>query len=350
MPSLKTRTNTYKPALAWFCMVALVWTTFLLYAGGFTTSIQAGMAFLDWPLSHGSVNPEGWIQDRDMRAEHSHRLLGTFVGMLTLTLCLWLYLRESRRNVRILGFGAIFLVILQGALGGARVLYDQLNTLSDHNMMAQTFAIAHACLAQIFVCLLVMIAASTSRSGIRRSHEKEKPHLPGAVRFWAVTGTIAIFLQLIVGAIMRHNHAGLAIPSFPWSTADGGLLPALWSFHVSIHFAHRVGAILVTLAIVILCVRIWRSPEARRVLGTSASALFALVLVQFALGALTVLTTKNPHVATLHVIFGAFLLATCWLVTFISYQFPIKVTAEARAAYPARSASGAAVQGRKVNA
>ena len=70
----------YKPILFWFGFGTLVWITFLLYAGGFTTSIRAGMAFLDWPLSNGSINPEGWLENEDMMAEHSHRLLGPLWG------------------------------------------------------------------------------------------------------------------------------------------------------------------------------------------------------------------------------------------------------------------------------
>ena len=72
----QNRTDGYKPLFFLFCLFALGWITVLLYAGGMTTSIKAGMAFLDWPLSNGSVNPAGWLTESDKMAENSHRLLG----------------------------------------------------------------------------------------------------------------------------------------------------------------------------------------------------------------------------------------------------------------------------------
>ena len=88
----RNRTDGYKPLFFLFCLFALGWITVLLYAGGMTTSIKAGMAFLDWPLSNGSVNPAGWLTESDKMAEHSHRLLGMKIGLLSIGLFLWTYL------------------------------------------------------------------------------------------------------------------------------------------------------------------------------------------------------------------------------------------------------------------
>jgi len=62
----------------------------LVTLGAFTTSIGAGMVFPDWPLSNGSLNPKGWLEDIAMFAEHSHRLTGTVMGLITIGLTLWL--------------------------------------------------------------------------------------------------------------------------------------------------------------------------------------------------------------------------------------------------------------------
>ena len=143
MPALTNyRTDSYKPLLFLFCLFSLCWITVLLFAGGFTTSIKAGMAFLDWPLSNGSVNPKGWLTETDKLAEHSHRLLGMKIGLLSIGILLWTYVRESRDWVRKLSRILVLVVILQGILGGARVRFDQLNIMSDHNLIAQSFAIS----------------------------------------------------------------------------------------------------------------------------------------------------------------------------------------------------------------
>ena len=119
-----SRTSHFKLGLFIYCLFALVSITLLLFAGGFTTSIKAGMAFLDWPLSNGSINPEGWLSETDKFAEHSHRLLGMQIGIIAIGLVLWTFLREARAWVRKLAWALLGLVILQGLLGGARVLFD----------------------------------------------------------------------------------------------------------------------------------------------------------------------------------------------------------------------------------
>ena len=128
------RSAAYKPALFSFCIVCLCWITLLLFAGGFTTTIRAGMAFLDWPLSNGSINPQGWTTESDKLAEHSHRLLGMKIGLLSIALYLWTWLREARASVRGLARLLLLVVILQGVLGGARVRFDWLNTEAATNL------------------------------------------------------------------------------------------------------------------------------------------------------------------------------------------------------------------------
>ncbi|MFN5655212.1 MAG: cytochrome oxidase assembly protein, partial [Verrucomicrobiota bacterium] len=81
------------------CLLTLAWSVLVLQAGGFTTSIQAGMAFLDWPLSNGSVNPPGWLTEIDKFAEHSHRLAATGLGLLIVALAAGHARREPRRLV-----------------------------------------------------------------------------------------------------------------------------------------------------------------------------------------------------------------------------------------------------------
>ena len=114
------RTADYKLGLFIYCLLSLVAITLLLFAGGFTTSIKAGMAFLDWPLSNGSINPEGWLTESDKFAEHSHRLLGMQIGLISMGLVLWTFLRESRAWVRKMAWALLALVVFQGLLGGAR--------------------------------------------------------------------------------------------------------------------------------------------------------------------------------------------------------------------------------------
>lgn len=312
------RTSNYKPLLFVFCVFALCWITLLLFAGGYTTSIKAGMAFLDWPLSNGSLNPKNWIVQSDMRAEHSHRLLGMKIGLLSIGLFVWTWLQEDRKWVRMLARMLVLIVVLQGVLGGARVRFDQLNTMSDHNLVAQSFAVMHACGAMIVLGLLVALTLASSRRWIEYGAGFEI-QCPRGVKRWGILATVVIFFQVLVGAVMRHADAGLAIITFPLSSANS-LLPAYWNFDVSIHFAHRVGAVIVTVVLLIFLGKVWGSPTAKRALGYGALLIALLLGLQIYLGALTIWTVKDPYVASAHHLIGAFLLASTWGLTFLAHH------------------------------
>lgn len=327
-PIQKYRTATYKPGLFAFCGFALVWITLLLFAGGFTTSIKAGMAFLDWPLSDGSINPAGWLTERDKMAEHSHRLLGAKIGLLSLVLWIWTWLREERKGVRLLARLLVLVVILQGVLGGARVRFDQLNLLTENNWLAQTFAVLHACGAQIVLLLLVTLTVTLSRRWIERRRGLGQP-MPESIARLGWIAAAVIFCQILLGAIMRHANAGLAIPRFPMAR-EGSLFPSDWDFGIGIHFAHRAGAVVVTLALVLFLGKIWGHANSKRALGAGAVAVAFLLGLQIYLGALTIWTGKNPHVATAHMLLGAFLLASTWGLALLAHRAPASAaTAEA---------------------
>src|SRR5579871_163991 len=94
------RTPAYKPRIAWLAVASIAWAFAPIGLGAFTTSIGAGMAFPDWPLSNGSLNPTGWLQNISMFAEHSHRLTAGVISLLAIALAIWMWRRESRAWLR----------------------------------------------------------------------------------------------------------------------------------------------------------------------------------------------------------------------------------------------------------
>jgi cytochrome c oxidase assembly protein subunit 15 len=151
-----------------FAGVGSVWVFVLVTLGAFTTSIGAGMAFPDWPLSNGSINPEGWLSDISMFAEHSHRLTGMMMGFITIGLAIWLWRTEHRALVappRVLGARH------RGAAGRDRrkARHSQRDRRALlHMSLGEMLRIPHGILAQVYVCLLIGIAAGCSRSWIER--------------------------------------------------------------------------------------------------------------------------------------------------------------------------------------
>src|SRR5208282_4577256 len=160
------RTAGHKPALALFAGAAAAWVLVLVLLGAFTTTIGAGMAFPDWPLSNGSLNPSGWTTHLDMFAEHSHRLSAGVMAILTVVLALWIWRTESRAWLRRLSYFAVALVAVQAVLGGLRVLLDRFQVAAVDTSVGQILAMLHACTAQAFACTLIAIAVSCSKGWI----------------------------------------------------------------------------------------------------------------------------------------------------------------------------------------
>src|SRR5262245_42148223 len=125
-------------------------TLMLVFAGGLVTSTGSGLSVPDWPLSYGMLMPP---MVGGVRFEHSHRMVATSVGFLTLVLAIWTARREPRRGVRSLAWGALAAVVAQGVLGGLTVIF----------LLPTPISVSHACLAQTFFCIVIALAYATSR-------------------------------------------------------------------------------------------------------------------------------------------------------------------------------------------
>jgi cytochrome c oxidase assembly protein subunit 15 len=283
-----------------FALFTACCTAFLIFVGGLVTSTESGLAVPDWPLSYGMFFPP---MVGGIFYEHGHRMVASFVGLLTVILAVWTCLKERRRWVRRLSVLALVAVITQGILGGLTVLY----------LLPTPISVTHALLAQTFFCLTIALALFTSpgwKRGLPAVKAKaESITLP---TLCAMT-TGAVYAQLILGALMRHTKSGLAIPDFP--LAFGRLIPPLTSDKVVIHFAHRLGAVIVTAMILWTFSRIVRSYRDHRLLYRPALAMLMLVSVQLTLGALTIWTGKAVIPTTAHVATGALVLGASFLLT-----------------------------------
>ena len=308
-------------SLHYFCLFAVLWAIGLLYAGAYTTSIEAGMVFLDWPLSNSSVNPDGWLTDEAMRAEHGHRLLGFSFGLMAIVLIVWTRRVETRKWVKNLALAFFGVVLGQGILGGLRVHLDQLNTGAATNLLGELFCILHATGAQLSVCVLASLTVATSKTWHRISQEPNT--VPRSLAIWGCLATTAVFVQIILGAVMRHTGAGMAIPTFPL-TPEGGLLPHIWNFPITVHWLHRLGAVIATIGLLIFTSKILINKTVRHYLVGASTLTLIILAVQIFLGAATIWTKNNPVMASSHVLTGAFLLTMTWVLTFASLRLSHK--------------------------
>jgi heme a synthase len=295
----------------------------LIFMGGLVTSHGAGMSVPDWPNSWGynmfTFPPSKWVGG--ILFEHTHRLGASGVGLLTVILMIAAWKTDERRWVRWTSVGIFLAVCMQGAIGGLRVV-----------LSLRDLAIVHGCAAQLFFCFIAAYCVMTSRFWTEgRFHlAGELPAIRKVLGF-AVVAVAVILAQLVVGAIMRHSDAGLAIPDFP--TSYGHLLPPtridagfrqeaihrfgtnlglnrVTLFQIWIHFAHRVGAVLVSIAVIALAAMILLRLRKQPVFSRLGYLALLLLVTQVTLGILTVLMRKPADIASAHVAVGSLLLVT----------------------------------------
>jgi heme a synthase len=348
-----------KTLLHWYAVAAAASVSLLICSGGLVTSHEAGMAVPDWPNTFGYnlfLFPiSRWVGG--VFFEHTHRLIASTVGLLTVILCVALFIIEERRWVKVLGVIAVAAVIVQGILGGLRV--------TENNPLLGLF---HGCLAQSFFALMATIALVTSRFWERMERvrtsasERERtvtaagqttsnqslisndPRHPIGLaseaalhqspitnhqlrlrshRLWVVIVTAMVFVQLVLGASMRHSHAGLSIPDFPLNY--GRLFPPLDADSIAkinevrgaaaqpytsvplilLQYVHRIWAVLIVAGLLFTAVRLLRNRFLPAFFRRCGGAWILLVIIQFCLGAWTVLSNKAADIATAHVFCGA---------------------------------------------
>ncbi len=282
-----------------FAVLTAVATVLLIFVGALVTSTGSGLAVPDWPLSFGMVFPP---MVGGVLFEHGHRMVAAGVGLLTVALMVMLWRWEARSWVRWLGGVALLAILVQGTLGGMTVLLR----------LPTAVSVSHACLAQAFLCVLVLIATCTAPAWFRHAGRRVDFAWP-SLKILAGTTTGMVYCQLILGALMRHTGAGLAIPDFP--LAFGQVFPPFQSSAVVIHFAHRLGALAVTLCLGWTVGRVVLYYRDEPALLRPALVLVGLLLLQLILGALTIWTGRAVLPMTAHVAIGATVLATSFFLT-----------------------------------
>ena len=271
-------------------------TFVLIVAGANVTSHRAGLAVPDWPTTYGqfmfSFPISKWVGN--ILYEHGHRLIASTVGMMTIVLAFWLVRKESRRWVRILGIVALAAVIAQGVLGGLTVKL----------MLPPAISIAHAGLAEIFFSLTIALALFTSAAWQNGPAPIESSNAR-RVRCLAAVTTLVTYLQILLGAAIRHAETAL--------------------------LAHIVGAVLLFGSVVATFTVVWLVSR-RKEFVRNATFLLALVTVQIALGVVTLVTRlpKNTTeqlssiqiwLPTAHLAIGALILATSLTILLKTFWF-----------------------------
>jgi len=203
----------YNPWLHGYVVFVAIATFLLIIAGALVTSNDAGLSVPDWPTSFGTFRMPRMVGG--VLYEHGHRMIAATVGLLTVIMALWMWLREPRRWAKRLAGAAVLTVIAQGVLGGITVLF----------YLPVAVSTGHATLAQTFFCIMATLAITTRRDWRWDEAKIQEQPVTPSLRLLAVFTTSAIYAQLILGAIYRHNGMGV-LPHALGAIVTAGL--ALW--------------------------------------------------------------------------------------------------------------------------
>jgi cytochrome c oxidase assembly protein subunit 15 len=336
MRMLAAESNPFLHRFAWFTAAA---TLLLICSGGMVTSKGVGLAVPDWPTTFGYnmffFPVSKWVGG--IFFEHTHRLIASVVGFLSIILAFWLAFSQAERWIKILCWVSLGAVVLQGILGGLRV-----------TLLKDQIGIFHACLAQAFLGLLVLIALATSP--VWRRLSRSAGAVPRrSLTILALAISSLIYGQLALGATMRHQHRDLAIMDFP--LAYGRVIPAtdpatiarinqtrdaqafsdVTAGQIWLQMAHRILAATIGLTIAAFWLLVRGEKTMISFLRKLSSLWLGLVILQITLGAWTIWSNKAADIATAHVAVGAATFATAIVIssTLLRHRYASAATSPA---------------------
>jgi len=273
-----------------FAVATAVATFALLVIGGLVHATGSSLACPDWPLCSGQLFPR---MEGGVLYEHGHRLAALTVATLTAALATLVFRRRREPGLRALAALAVVLVLFQASLGAITVLY-RLPLLVSASHLATSMA---------FFSLVIYMAWR-----LRPAATAPAPSpVPAGARRVAGIAVAATYLQIVLGAFVRHTGAGLAC-NVRIPLCEGALWPA-WG-PARLHMAHRLLGVAVALLVVAAAAAALRAlPRGARLARAIAWAAPVVVLLQVAAGFWTVTSFISVPVVTLHVALGAALLA-----------------------------------------
>lgn len=259
-----------RPALVF----VLLWTLALLLLGSVVHATESSLACPDWPTCFGTMMPE---MTGGVFWEHLHRLwAGALVLFFAGAVLLVRRALPERRDLLRLGLAGLGLLIVQSVLGGLTVIYRLPDAIST----------THLAMAFAFLALVTIMLARTGPGQGRADGDPNGAFVKQA-GMWAA---ILIFVQSVVGALVRHTDSGMACPDVPLCL--GRVVPPLDHPMVQLHFLHRTLGLV--LAVVVashawMVVRRSRDAVSRRIAlclgaGVAAQVLLGFLSVAFRLG------------------------------------------------------------------
>ncbi|MED5475329.1 MAG: COX15/CtaA family protein [Candidatus Neomarinimicrobiota bacterium] len=337
----------YHPYLHYWCFFTTICTFCLIFVGALVKSTESGLSVPDWPTTYGEnmfLFPISSMVG-GVLYEHGHRLFASFIGFLILVQTTWILSVEKRSWIRKISVITLGTVIFQGTLGGLTVYY----------LLPIWISASHGTIAQTTLCLTVLLTVSTSKKWIKQSKENISPKLFKI----SLIVTILIWIQLVLGALMRHSESGLIAFDFP--LMNGDLIPTvdkiydynqlrnnfIWEnidnsdstlthrhlldehlepitpFKMLIHFAHRFWALVVFTGIIYLLFSTYKLNKNKHLMKIPVFILLITAIGQIILGVFSIWSIRDILITTMHVSNGSLVLAVSFYITIWTWRLKL---------------------------
>jgi len=284
----------------------VAWTLSLLWLGSIVHVTESSLACPDWPTCFGSFVPE---MSGGVFWEHLHRLVAGGLVLIFSAATFLTWKEEGGRSwLWKTGLAGIGMLLVQSVLGGLTVIMQLPTAISS----------SHLTLAFIFLGLSSVLMVATSPAWGGRAVPAEP--VRALIRRGGAGVVGLVYVQSVLGALVRHTGAGMACPDAPLCL--GEVVPPLDNPLIALHFVHRVTGVILAVATFWFAIRLLRDapqPRFRKV----AWGLMATVTVQIALGFAAVLTIRDLIPTSLHTLGAAILVMLALMATTWGYERPV---------------------------
>ncbi|MBD8031617.1 MULTISPECIES: COX15/CtaA family protein [Solibacillus] len=296
----------YHKFLKWFAVLSTLGMLLILQGGALVTKTDSGLGCgRNWPDCNGSLIPKEITTE--VLIEFSHRLVTGSVSIFILILVVWTWRTLGHiREVKLLGFLAMFFLVLQALIGAAQVLWGQ-----GDFILALHFGISLISFAAVLLLTLIVFE-------VDKKFDADRLYMSKKLKIHTICVTLYSYIVVYTGALVRHTDASLVCPDWPFCRNNQPFaLP--YNMYEWVQMGHRFAVLLFVIWIAYIAIHVIRNYKQQRVIYWGWIIALSIVILQVIAGMLVVLLKLQLFVSLMHSLLITLLFGLlCYLIMIVS--------------------------------